>query len=456
MINISEFQEIFEKNKQHYFEDLKTYLKFKSISTDPAFANQANETAKWLVNHLNSFGCLSHQLETSGLPCVIAEYKCNVPGAKTLLFYGHYDVQPVDPLELWNCDPFEPIEKDGRIFARGAQDNKGQNFYFIKALEHVIKSGILKWNIKILLEGEEECGSPSITEYLSTISNGLKADLLLVCDTGTLKKELGAITMGLRGIAHLEVKLSGANKDLHSGVHGGMVKNPATEICRLIAALHDENGKIAIPNYYDDITELSRKDLDIASHFPITDLQYEQLVGIAPTGGEQGISAPVRRGLRPTVEVNGITSGYQGDGTKTIIPSEASAKISLRLAVGQDDRKCLQMLKDFLIKNAPKEFRVSFPLYHASGKGFSVSTQDTSIIKSAEILKEITGLDPLYIWEGASIPLIPLLSQSTGATPLMIGFGLEEDNIHAPNESFSLDQWRKGFLFCCRLLSDSI
>ena len=450
--NVPTLEQYFNSNKDQIFEELKTLLSFKSVSTDQAYDESCRSCASWLVSHLNAFGARTELIETPEKPIVFAEFSANHPDckekAKTLLFYGHYDVQPPEPLELWHTDPFKAVIKDGRLYARGAQDNKGQAFYFLKALEMAVKSGQLAYNVKVILEGEEECGSAGISAVLAKITPKLKSDLLLVCDTGTLDEKLGAITMGLRGIAHFEIKVTGPSKDLHSGVHGGVVKNPAVELSKLIASLHDENGKVTVPGFYDGITPLSKLDQERAEKFPISDEIYQKLVGVLPTGGEKGIAMPVRRGLRPTVEVNGITSGYQGEGSKTIIPSWASVKFSCRLVAGQDPEKVLNAVEQFLKSKCPTELTFEVVHQHASGGALRVSSESIAIDKAARILQSITGTDPLFIWEGASIPLIASLEVASGATPLLVGFGLEEDNIHAPNESFSLEQFRKGFLFC--------
>jgi acetylornithine deacetylase/succinyl-diaminopimelate desuccinylase-like protein len=445
-------QTSFNANSKSYFDQLSEFLSIQSISADKDFHHQAKQCANWLLEHLSRMGAsLAELIQTPGLPCVFAEFNSqgDPKNSETVLFYGHYDVQPVDPVNLWDTDPFKAEIKNGRIYARGAQDNKGQLFYFLKALESTILSGTLGVNVKILLEGEEECGSVGISQTLPTIADKIKADTLLVCDTGTLDASLGAITMGLRGIVHLEIKLTGPNKDLHSGVHGGIVQNPAVELSRLISKIHDENGKILIPGFYDGIKELSKSD-----NFPMTEQQYQKLVGVAPLGGEKGLSMAVRRGLRPTVEVNGITSGYQGEGSKTIIPSCASCKISSRIVSGQSAVDIKNKIINFLKDNTPSGLQFECLHKDASGEGFSMSVESKVVQKAAKILTQITQTEPLYIWEGASIPLIPSLIKYSGASPLLVGFGLEEDNIHAPNESFSLDQWQKGFIFCHQFLSN--
>lgn len=400
-------------------------------------------------------GLESEYIETSGQPVVYSQ-KVISNDAPTILFYGHYDVQPVDPVSLWNTDPFTPTEKEGRVYARGAQDNKGQLFYLLKALEAVMRQGILKTNIKILIEGEEECGSRAITEKLPELKGRLKSDVLLVCDTGTLDKTLGCITMGLRGILHLEVRLHGPSKDLHSGVHGGLVKNPVTELARIVASLHDEQGRITIPHFYDEVAAIDDEDKKLANSFPFPDSWYQGQVGILPTGGEKGFTPMERRGLRPTIEVNGMYGGYIGEGSKTIIASSATVKLSSRIVAKQDPQKTLGLIIDFLEAKAPSEMRLEVLHSGAAGEALLVSSKAPVIQKAAKILNEITGAGPIYLWEGASIPLIPALMRASGASPLLVGFGLEEDNIHAPNESFLIEQFEKGFLFCAGFLEAGV
>ena len=453
------FETEFNTSKAEFIDGWKSLLRFKSVSTDSVFSADCQQCASWLRSQIDAFSGLTgpadgvsittELIPTPGKPIVFAEIKVRDPKAKTTLFYGHYDVQPCDPINLWESDPFDPTEKNGRLYARGAQDNKGQLWFFLSAVKSVLKAKRLDTNLKIIIEGEEECGSSGITAVLDSLAPRLKADTLLVCDTGTLDEKVGAITMGLRGMCHLEVKLTGANKDLHSGVHGGLVQNPAVELAKMIGAIHDEGGAVKVPGFYDDIIPIGKTDQTLVNNFPMTADDYLALVGVAPTGGEKKYSMAERRGLRPTIEVNGITSGYQGEGSKTIIPSNASVKFSCRLVVGQDPEKILHSFEGFLRSIAPKALKFEVMHGHASGGALRVSADSDEVRSAAAILSQITdGRPPLYIWEGASIPLIASLATVSGAVPLMVGFGLEEDNIHAPNESFMFEQFRKGFLFC--------
>lgn len=450
-MNLQKYADIYEKNSARFIGEWKDLLRIESISTDPKFEDKCRQAAAWLLSHLASIGMSAQLIETTGKPVVFAE-KFVSKELQTLLFYGHYDVQPVDPSSLWTSEPFVPREYGGRLYARGAQDNKGQLFYFLKALESVSREGELGYNVKVIIEGEEECGSGGITGKLPELRDRLSSDLLLVCDTGTPDPRVGCITMGLRGIIHLEARLHGPSKDLHSGVHGGLIKNPAAELARIVTSLHDEQGRIAVPNFYDDVVELGPDDRRLANAFGFTDEWYKGQVGVLPTGGEKGVPPMERRGLRPTIEVNGIYGGYLGDGSKTIIPSHATVKISSRIVAKQDPKRVLESIIGFLHEQTPPEMRLEIMHAAAAGEALLVSSKAPVIQKARDILKEVTGGDPLLLWEGASIPLIPALIEASGSSPLLVGFGLEDDNIHAPNESFSLEQFRKGFLFCAGFL----
>ena len=446
------FKKIFTQNQDSFIGDLKEFLKIRSVSTDPSFDAECQKCAVWVLGHLQKIGLSGEIVKTDGKPVVFAQKEVDEK-LPTVLFYGHYDVQPVDPIALWTTDPFAPEIRDGRVYARGAQDNKGQVMYFLKALQEVIAAGTLGCNIKVILEGEEECGSGAITKKLPELTERLKADVLLVCDTGTPDPSRGCITMGLRGILHLEFRLHGPSKDLHSGVHGGLVKNPAIEAARMVAMLHDVHGRVLVPGFYDGLTELSNDDKALANSFAFTEEWYKSQTGVLPTGGEKGIAPMERRGLRPTLEVNGLYSGYLGEGSKTIIPSSATVKLSSRIVDGQAAESTLQKIISYLEKLSPPEFRFELVHSNASGEALLVSASSPIVKAAAETLREVTQSDPLFLWEGASIPLIPALLRASGATPLLVGFGLEDDNIHAPNESFALEQFEKGFLFCCGFLS---
>jgi acetylornithine deacetylase/succinyl-diaminopimelate desuccinylase-like protein len=451
-ISIEEINNDYISSEPRFLEELKEFLRFPSISTDPRHDDDCQRCAAWLVQHLSQMGVTSRLLKTSSKPVVYGELL--TPGAeRTVLFYGHYDVQPVDPLDLWSSNPFSPEIRGGRLYARGAQDNKGQLFYLLKALEFLVKKNALRCNVKLLIEGEEEHGSEGISEALAGWSDLVKSDVLLVCDTGTIDPTVATITMGLRGIAGITVEVQGPTKDLHSGVHGGMVRNPAMELARLLASLHNEDGSIAIDGFYQGVQPIDPADAALQNTPPLEAAFYENLVGVPPEGGERKYKPLERNGFRPTIDINGIHSGYGGPGSKTIIPASAMAKITCRLMYGQDPERCMDLLVSHLQARTPSGCRLVVTERSIGGGALRLSSHSKVVDTAREVLRDVCGSDPLLRWFGASIPIIAELAKVSGAEPLLVGFGLEEDNIHAPNESFSLEQFRKGFLFSARILS---
>ncbi len=442
----ADFEKIFQSEQERFVQGWKEFLSFESVSTDQSYSKSCLECAEWLVNELSGLGMNSELWATEGKPVVYAEH-LHSESAPTLLYYGHYDVQPVDPLELWRSEPFKPEIRDGRMFARGAEDNKGQTFYVLKAIETLIKLGQLKCNLKLLIEGEEESSSIGISRALAKWKEKLKADVLMVCDTGMFPPGVPTITMGLRGIIFLTAQLFGARHDLHSGIHGGVAPNPATELARLIATLHNPDGSIAVAGYYEGIKAVSAEDLKLANTFPFPPEMYMRMVGVEPCGGEHLRGAIERRGFRPTIEVNGIASGYSGEGTKTIIPSKALVKITSRLVSAQDPAKCLELLKVHLRKHAPKGLTLEISEDGVGGPAVLADSKSAWVGKAVSILKQLGDGNVSHVWEGASIPIVAELANVSGAEPVLVGFGSEEDNIHAPNESFSIEQFRKGFLY---------
>lgn len=441
----------FTERLPRFVEEWKEFLRHKSISTDPAYDGDCRACAEWLRLHLEHMGFRSELLETPGKPVVYAEI-AGEKSSPTIVFYGHYDVQPVDPVEEWRSPPFEPELRDGKMWARGAEDNKGQVFYFLKAVETLLDMRALKCGLKIFLEGEEECSSKGISAAMSGWRDKLKGDVLMVCDTGSMSIDIPTITMGLRGIVHLTVSVGGLHKDLHSGVHGGVVKNPALEMARLLASLHNPDGSIAVKGFYDEVRAPSSEDRNLANDGPFPK-NYEEIVGAPPNGGEAGYSAPERRGFRPTIEINGIHSGYGGPGSKTIIPSFAIAKISSRLVGGQDPSAAMKLIEEHLKAHAPAGLKIDFPERGIGGPALLLSSASPTVVRAAKVLKDIFAREPAYTWEGASIPVVSSLAALAGAEPILVGFGLEEDNIHAPNESFSLRQFEQGFLYASMFLS---
>lgn len=447
------FEEIFKRNEARFIEEWKELLRFKSISADPAFSADCLACAQWLAARFERQGIKSELLQTGGKPVVYGEYQGKA-GAPTVVFYGHYDVQPVDPLDKWLSPPFEPQLRQGRMYARGAQDNKGQLLYVLQAVESLAAAGALNCSIRFFIEGEEECGSAGISAALAGWKEKLKGDVLMVCDTGMPEEGKPAITMGLRGMVYLTVELSGASHDLHSGVHGGVAPNPALEMCRLLSSLHHADGSIAVEGYYDSIEAPSAGDLQLAARDDVDPLRYEREIGVAPLGGERERKIFERRGFRPTIEINGIHSGYGGPGSKTVIASSALAKISSRLVPGQDPEKQLALLVSHLKKNTPQGLQLEISEVGAGGPALRIDAGSALVQRAREVLESLSSKGVAYLWEGGSIPVVSRMAKVCGAQPLLVGFGIDEDNVHAPNESFGLDRFRQGFLYACMLLSE--
>lgn len=446
-----EDREYFKKNRERFVKEWSDFLAFPSVGTDPDHRADCIKTAEWLSAHLSELGFDTKLLETPGLPVVFGEWR-SASEAPTVAFYGHYDVQPADPVELWQTPPFEPSLRDNRLYARGAQDNKGQVWYFLKAVEMLLRQEELPVNLKIFIEGEEESGSTGIMKKMNSWQDELSSDVLMVCDTGSRMKEVCAITMGLRGIAGLTVSLSGPRTDLHSGVHGGVAPNPAGALARLLSSLHDQNGRIAVSSFYDDVEPAAAEDLAAANSVSIPDEVYQELSGVLPRGGERGLTFAERRGFQPTIEVNGFHSGYGGPGMKTIIPASATAKISTRLVAGQEAEKTLNLIEEHLKDNAPEGLQLTISDKEVGGPAVRVPLSSKPVQLAREVLTSLEIGEVELMWEGASIPVVTGLARAAGAEPLLVGFGLEQDNMHAPNESFDLDQFEKGFLYVSAFL----
>ena len=399
--------------------------------------------AEWLAAALVKAGAdRAEVMPTDGNPVVFAEKIIN-PKAKTVLVYGHYDVMPVDPREEWHTDPFEPIINDGRIWGRGADDDKGQSFMHIKAFEAMCATDSLPCNVKFMLEGEEEIGSRSLYKFCADNKKMLKADIILVSDTSMISMQTPSITCGLRGLTYMEVEVTGPDKDLHSGLFGGAVANPANVLARLIASLVDENGRVAIPGFYDDVRELTTAERRAFNKAPFSLRDYKRSLSIGDVEGEAGYNTMERTGIRPSLDVNGIWGGYTEEGTKTVIPSKASAKISMRLVPNQDFRKIARLFEKHFKAIAPKSVKVKVSFLHG-GMPY-VAPIDMPAYKAAEkAILDTFGKRPLPFYSGGSIPIISAFEQTLGIKSLLIGFGLAEDAIHSPNESYGLAQFRKG------------
>lgn len=436
----------FDKNEGDIVNELFTYLKFKSISTDPAFRTEIDSCSSWVKKYLEDIGFTLHVWKTpDGNPCLFAE-RIVAESARSILFYGHYDVQPVDPIELWKSDPFIPEIRNGEIYARGAVDDKGQSYYVFRALKSLKELNQLpkNINIKLLIEGEEECGSKSLPSLIASHSEKLKADYLYIVDFGMHSLQTPAITLGCRGIISMTVKLTGSNSDLHSGEHGGIVYNPLHALVEILDQCRcKETGKITIPNFYDNVTDLplserSELALDLDPEF------YEALFTAKTTGGEQDFTPLESAWIRPTLEINGISGGYAGPGFKTVIPAIATAKVSCRLVPDQDPVVIANLVTKFLESKCPAGIKIEISDLSTTGRPVRNSSNSKLTKITHKVIKDVTGLECTNILAGGSIPIAASLTEATGAETLFIGYCLPDDQLHAPNEHFGVNRLKLG------------
>ena len=446
---MSNFLTYVKEHQNRFLEELFLLIRIPSISADSAYIPEMQKAAAAVQEALAKAGCTHTELcPTEGFPIVYGE-KIIDASLPTVLVYGHYDVQPPDPLDLWDNDPFDPIIKktalhpDGAIFARGACDDKGQMFMHIKALEVMEQNGGLPCNIKFMLEGEEEVGSDNLEHFVRANPEKLANDVILISDTGMLANDLPSITMGLRGMSYVEVEVTGPNRDLHSGLYGGAVANPINILTKLIAEMQDENGRITIPGFYDDVIEYSDKERVEMAQAPFDLNHYKKELDIEEVKGEKGFSTIERVGIRPCLDVNGIWGGYTGPGSKTVLPSKAFAKISTRLVSNQNSTKITQMIIKYFEKKAPKSVKVKVTPHHG-GIPAVVSTSSTGYQAASRAFEQSWGKKPIPTMEGGSIPIVALFIQELRTEPILMGFGLDSDNIHSPNESYGLFNYFKG------------
>jgi acetylornithine deacetylase/succinyl-diaminopimelate desuccinylase-like protein len=450
--NLNDLQKDFAASKEEILKSFYTFLKFQSVSSEPEFKPQILACVDWLQTYLKDLGFHVEIWPTKGHPTIFASYQKAGPNQPTLLIYNHYDVQPVDPLELWLSPPFEPTLRDGEIYARGAQDNKGQCFYVLLALKKLIeRNGTLPINIKLCIEGEEECGSAGLSEILEEKKESLKADYLAIVDLGMSAPNKPAVTLGTRGIVTMDVVITGTHIDLHSGFHGGMVFNPLHALVQALATVRDESGKITIPHFYDDVTPLNKEEKrHLSSHFDAQ--QYQEEFGAKPTGGEREYS-PLERGrTRPTLEINGISGGYAGEGFKTVIPSKAIAKISCRLVPNQDPKKIGRLVANFLESKAPIGTTIQVHIHEGYGKAVRANIDSQAVKAFAKAYEEVFSTVCEYLYAGGSIPIVPALEEACGGETVLLGLGLPGDCIHAPNEHFGLKRIEQGFLVMVRAI----
>ncbi len=430
-------------NRDRFLDELFELLRIPSISAQSEHKPDMKRCAEWLAAALVKSGAdRADVMPTEGNPVVYAE-KIVDPAAKTVLVYGHYDVMPVDPREEWRTEPFEPTIADGRIWGRGADDDKGQLFMHAKAFEAMCATDSLPCNVKFMLEGEEEIGSPSLYKFCADNKELLAADIILVSDTSMISMDTPSITCGLRGLTYMEVEVTGPNKDLHSGLFGGAVANPANVLTRLVASLVDDKGRVTIPGFYDDVRELTPAEREAFNEAPFDLDEYKKSLDVGDVEGEEGYTTIERTGVRPSLDVNGIWGGYIEEGTKTVIPSKASAKISMRLVPNQDFEKIAELFERHFRAIAPASVKVDVRFLH--GGAPYVSPTDMPAYKAAErAIVDTFGKKPLPFYSGGSIPIISGFERILGIKSLLIGFGLAEDAIHSPNESYGLDQFFKG------------
>lgn len=430
-------------NQTRFLEELFGLLRIPSISSESAHKPDMIRAAEyWRDAVLKAGADRAEIMPTDGNPVMFAE-KIIDPKLPTILVYGHYDVMPVDPIEEWRTKPFEPVIKDGKIWARGADDDKGQAFMHAKAFELMVKTGTLPCNVKFMIEGEEEIGSGSLTKWLDTHKDLVKADVILVSDTGMLAEDVPSVTIGLRGLCYVEVEVTGPNRDLHSGLYGGAVANPINVLAKMIGQLIDEQGHITIPGFYDDVLEVGKADRDAMARAPFNLDEYKKALDIAEVQGEAGYTTMERTGIRPTCDVNGIWGGYTGEGAKTVIPSKATAKISMRLVPNQDYHKIGQLFEKYFKSLAPKGVKVKVTMHHG-GTGY-VAPTDTVAYKAAHrAVAEMLGKEPVPFRSGGSIPIISTFEEKLGIKSILLGFGLESDAIHSPNENYPVEQYLRG------------
>ncbi len=426
-----------------FVEELKAWLRIPSISTDPAHAPQVRQAASWLADNLRDIGIGSVEvIPTDGHPVVFAEHHVS-DDAPTVLVYGHYDVQPPDPLELWDADPFEPVERDGKLIARGAADDKGQAFMHVKAAEAVLACGDSPVNLKFLVEGEEENGSVHLPGFLREHKDRLAADVVLVSDTALFAPGVPSIAYGLRGLAYVEVTLQGPKKDLHSGVYGGGVANPINALARMIADLHDDDHRVTVDGFYDDVQDLSDDERQQYAALPFDEQAWKDEAGVTETLTEKGYSALEGTSGRPTLDCNGIWGGYTGEGAKTVLPARASAKISCRLVPNQTPDDITDKLRRHFEAHVPDTMTLTFTDLHG-GHGVVVDTTAPAMQAAAEALEAVFGQKPHFTREGGSIPVVADFKKILGLDTVLMGFGLDSDSIHSPNEEFGLDRFHQG------------
>ncbi|TVQ01096.1 MAG: dipeptidase [Balneolaceae bacterium] len=452
-------QNYIDENIKTFEEELFQLLRIPSISTDSKHKEDVKKAALFLVDQLNAIGLDKVTMhDTPGHPIITAE-RCPHNDKPTVLIYGHYDVQPSDPDELWKTPPFEPTVKDGRVYARGASDDKGQSFTHIKSVQAYMKTGTeLPVNIKFILEGEEEIGSANLIPFIKKNKELLACDMVLISDTAMFDEDQPSITYGLRGLAYMEIHVTGPNRDLHSGIFGGAVENPANVLCEIIAALKDKEGVVQIPGFYDDVEPLTPEMREAYSALPFDEEEYKRSLDLKALHGEKGYSTLERSSARPTLDVNGLWSGYQGEGAKTVLPAKAAAKVSMRLVPGQDPDKISKLFTDYVRSIAPDTVTVEVIAHHG-GYPVVIDLDFYGLKAAAKAFEDIYEKEVLFSREGGSIPIVSDFKKVLGVNSILMGFGITRDALHSPNESFSLKDFHRGIKTSARffeVLSDFV
>ena len=432
-----------EENKQRFLDELFDLLRIPSVSADSKFAGDVRKTAEFVKASLVTAGVdMAEICETAGHPIVYAE-KIIDASLPTVLIYGHYDVQPADPYELWDSPPFEPVIKDDKIYARGACDDKGQMYMHVKSFETMMKTDTLACNVKFMIEGEEEVGSDNLGIFVAENKEKLKADVILISDTSMIANDVPSITVGLRGLSYVEVEGVGPNRDLHSGVYGGAIDNPINTLCEMIASMKDENNRITIPGFYDKVEVLSDADRAAINEAPFDLEEYKKDLDVAGVRGEEGYTTLERTGIRPTIDVNGIWGGYTGEGAKTVLASKATAKISMRLVPHQDSDEITELFTKHFESIAPKSVKVKVTPHHG-GQPAVTPTDSLAYSAASAAFVEAWGKSPIPTRDGGSIPIVSLFKDELGLDTVLLGFGLDSDAIHSPNEHYGIFNYMKG------------
>lgn len=440
---MSNIQKYIKENEEHFLNELFSLIRIPSISAKPEHKDDMLACAqRWKELLLIAGADEAMVMPSAGNPIVYAQ-KTVDPKTKTVLVYAHYDVMPPEPLELWKSEPFEPEIRDGKIYARGADDDKGQSFIQVKAFEYLVKNNLLTHNIKFIFEGEEEIGSPSLEQFCIEHKELLKADVILVSDTSMLGAELPSLTTGLRGLAYWEIEVTGPNRDLHSGHFGGAVANPINTLCGMLAKVIDENGKITIPHFYDDVEEVPQAEREMIAQIPFDEGKYKAAIEVNELAGEKGYSTLERNSCRPSFDICGIWGGYTGEGSKTVLPSKAYAKVSCRLVPHQEHHKISELFKDYIEQIAPKSVKVKVTPMHG-GQGYVCPISHPAYQAAEKGFEIAFGKKPLAVRRGGSIPIIATFEEVLGIKTILMGFGLESNAIHSPNENIPLDIIRKG------------